>query len=469
MESAREPLGADCAVGLPAGRSLVAAARSLTLGFLALVLIASGCSPDSLLGQDSDNADDSAVPFEVQALGALAIPDGPPLTQEFGAGAGSVKIEEGASLRVPEGAFDSPTNVTIQKYALMFDQYLEGGPTGSVFVVSTEEEVLLGTSVFLEVEGPASSLRVVQFSDGEQTTVDAEDAGETTSIAIEHFSTVSTFIAKFVPGRAAVLSAQNPELSDANYLRACLSLIYVLLGGGDEGYEDSTGEDVSDSEWAGALAASVCTRSLIDRVTGNVEWVSTECVGSHIDDGTDFRAAVAECLAENETASDARSESSNVAEEGNIEGATGGEQLDFVRFSGSTSDTTGKNPDLVEVEFRVTVEAGHVVMDLTLSEHLWDRGGPDGGQSGDQNCGLTRRDVLRFEGPAGHPTALQGIIQETTILDIHGALCDGDYSYLEHKVGGKGAAFEGQLNELGVEGELRYGWAGNIAISSTDK
>ncbi len=69
----------------------------------------------------------------------------------------------------------------------------------------------------------------------------------------------------------------------------------------------------------------------------------------------------------------------------------------------------------ISADFTVTIDAGTVVMDVTLIAHYWMRGGPHDVYV-DQNCGATYEHVLHFEGPSGNPTSIQPIGAATTLV-----------------------------------------------------
>lgn len=437
---------------------------------LALALVASSCGGVS----DGATADADGVqppsgasaPFEVQALGALAEPAGPPIVTTFDSGAGSIAIDEDASLVVPAGAFGDPTEVTVQVFNLAFDDYMTDAPEGNVYVVSTVDEVALGTPVLLEVSQPSQPHNVMQYTDEAWAPV-AVEAGERTVVPIKHFSTVSTAVVEQLAKSAAARTPPDVRASDATFLRSCIWGVGGVLGALSDSIDN---ESRSQAEFASDLAFSVCTTALVERATPAGRRVSTACVGDKIDGDTDFRGAIDECLADQDGAEAATGEA---AEETTPDEPVGNDPAEApsgpieVRGTATTGAiANGTSDDLFSVDFVANIEGSTAMIDATIVMHHWFRGGPEDPPFEDQNCGVTYQHAIHFEGPSGNPTVLRGTVDASTILEVQGVLCDSDDDQRRLlDIGDMVGRFEGKANGLGVDGEISLDFR-SIAISA---
>ena len=426
---------------------------------LGLLWFAAACSSGSVGSTDGGSGED---PFahELASLGDLAVSAGDPITATFDAAATTFAIGDDASLRVPEGAFSASTDVTVEVYELGFDRYLDGGPAGTMYVVSTAEDVELATPLMLEIEKPPDATNAMQFTDGEWQRV-ASPAGDTTVVPVEHFSKVATVIVDFLEARAAALSAETPESSDATFLLSCVYAVNGMFGGEIESGpgRTPTADDESQAAFAGNLAVSVCTRALIDRNTPGGERVSTACVGDNIDADTDLREAIEQCReADDEGAEVAAEPQDGEPQSGEPDAAAGGgDPSGSATVKGSASQgaiANGPSDSLITADFTATITESTVVMDVIVVTHYWVEGGPDENYP-DQNCQITYEDALHYEGPAGNPTSLQSVVDSAEIVAVQGALCDdGDGDFYLREVGENGPGFSGQANGLGIDGTI---------------
>lgn len=443
--------------------------------FVVFALLVSACSGGSDPGElaeastVSGSTGQAQVPFEVEALGGLAEAVGTPMVTTFDPAGDSLAIDDSTSLVVPEGAFGEATEVTVQAFNLAFDDYVTDAPVGRVYVVSTVEEVALATPVLLEIDVPAASQNVAQFTDGAWTNVDVA-AGDRTIVPIKHFSTVTTAVVEKARNAAARVDV-DAGASDASFLSACIFGVTGMFGGLTTA-EDA--ESMSQAQFAANLAYSVCATALVDRSTPAGRSVSTECVGDKIDADTDFRGAIDECLAEqDDPTTDGDGAESADAEEAAATAAAetspdeGSDDADAVpsgpievRGAATTGAiANGTSDDLFSVDFVANIEGSTATITATIVQHHWFRGGPEDPPFEDQNCGVTYQYVVHYEGPSGNPTVLQGVADESTILEVQGVLCDDDDDQRRMlEIGGPAGRFEGKANGLGVDGEISLGF-----------
>lgn len=448
--------------------------REVLAAVVAVLMLAVSCGSGGSVAADSGAVATGAALAsfepELQALGDLTRSAGPPITTIFDAQPGELDLDGGIMLRVPAGAFSEPTEVTVELLDLQFENYLENAPTGSVYVVSTVDDVALATPVLLEIPQPSADVTVTQFRDGEWRSVDVPD-GDTTIVPIIHFSTVSTAVVSRVQATVAALDAAMPQSTDATFLVGCIAAANRMLGGeiDDTLYNPASADERSTAELAGHLSLSVCTSALIDRVTPRGQRVTTQCVGNQIDADTDFRQAIAECLIAQDEPEPGEAETVEDEPAAEVPDAAPAEPTGPVSFAGSSTVgaiANGPSDDLISADFTATIDGSTVTMDVTLVIHYWHRGGPEEVHV-DQNCGTTYQHALHFEGPAGNPTTLVPVVDSSEILEIQGVLCDEDDAERELlEVGGTAGAFKGKANGLGIDGTLSVGFFRELAISS---
>lgn len=137
---------------------------------------------------------------------------------------------------------------------------------------------------------------------------------------------------------------------------------------------------------------------------------------------------------------------------------------DAISFSG---DRTG---GYESASFEALVDADTVQLTVTYTYYVDLRGGIENpGPSGDQFCGVTYARTVSGTGAAGSPTSISLDVVANSVVEEHGALCDGDFSLVEKAPGDRGGRFEGQLNGLGLEGEYDGGFfSGVLPIEASD-
>lgn len=290
---------------------------------LVVTMIATACggtssavTTETTLGATTD-PDESSLAF----LGDLPQERAAAVVQTVDAQGGSLGLDEGVMVLAPAGAFGEAVDLTAQAFDLELDPYFDEAPWARAYVVSTVDEIELGTPVIIEIPRPAAGMRAVQLIDGEIQTVEVVGT-DTARIEIPHFSEVVTMVIEAFDQQRAQQSAPDQGVADASFLTACLVAVSSILGGSalpDPGFES----DPVDVEFADQLAMSMCTNALIRRAAPGGKHVSTACVGDRIGGAVNFRDAVALCAEDqndNESADDQNDagsdEDDNAAAEG---------------------------------------------------------------------------------------------------------------------------------------------------------
>ncbi len=274
---------------------------------LALAIVAVGCGgsgdtpaggvtgsvaatdPDEPGGELPEVAD---VARSLEFLGGLALVKSSPVTTTVDGSAASVSLGDGASIDIPAGSFDAPTELTTVVVDLAFDRYADSAPEGRAYVVSTTNDVVLASPVILDVPVRAGDARVMQLVDGEWQLIEVAD-GPTTRVPIAHFSEVPTLVVEPAEAPPEFTSAEPTGDSPADFLRACvfgLTWVFAIEAG------------ERDDDFAASLAWSFCTRSLVDRFSPLGVRVEIECVGGKIGGDVDLISAIDACVAEAESA-----------------------------------------------------------------------------------------------------------------------------------------------------------------------
>ena len=129
----------------------------------------------------------TGVAPDLDFFGELAALHSRPVTATFDSAADSLSLADGSAIDVPAGAFSAATELSVVIIDLLFENYLVNPPEARIYVLSTEDDIVLGAPLVLEVPKPSDSVNVTELVDGEWLPVDVP-AGPTTRVEIDHFS-----------------------------------------------------------------------------------------------------------------------------------------------------------------------------------------------------------------------------------------------------------------------------------------
>lgn len=219
-------------------------------------------------------------------------------------------MASGASVTVPAGAFDAPTDVVVTEARLGFDTVVQSAPNATAIVVSSEPADQLAAPVVVDIPVTSPDTTVVVLEDDTWVTVAHDDS--TARVELRHFSDRVIAVSEGSAAGAPPPTGDDPDESPAQFLRLCIGAVYLMYGGeaADEADDDEA------ARFSGDLAFSVCTRALIDRLSPTGERVTTECVGDKIGGDVDIRGAIDQCIADqNEETTGEEPTSDSVTEE----------------------------------------------------------------------------------------------------------------------------------------------------------
>jgi len=222
---------------------------------------------------------------ELDFFGELAAVHSHPVTKTFDLAADFLSLADGSSVEVPAGAFPAATEVSVVIIDLLFENYLVNPPEARIYVLSTEDDVVLGAPIVLEMPKPADSVRVTRLVDGEWLPVDVP-AGTTTLIEITHFSQEPIWVGDKTPGNPE----PKPGVGETSGVVVADLLAGCIVYMGDFFEEDR-------SALVFEIFLGVCTKALVNLLTPSGEKVEVECVGDEIGDGVNIQEAINECLA----------------------------------------------------------------------------------------------------------------------------------------------------------------------------
>lgn len=301
---------------------------------LAMSVAAAACGGSTGSEASVVNTSDTTIdvvgeePMALAHLGELVVPQSGAITTSFDSSAKRFEVADGVTLDVPSGAFEATTEVRVAAFDLAFDDYVTDTVWGQAYVVSTMEDVALATPVFIEIARPSDSMNVIQFTDGNWSTIDVE-GGATTRIPIVHFSEVTSVAVDPGPESPAVAEPElEPELGvkvPGGLLANCIFTLGHQLADVtiDSQFREDFGwlfgqqmdDEVEDTRFFFRhYAVGICVRALINVEAPEGQSVSIECVGRVISEESNLSNAIAKCAAEDEPGSTVVEEVENEVE-----------------------------------------------------------------------------------------------------------------------------------------------------------
>ena len=279
------------------------------------LLVLGACGGGGEVGTSGPESPDVVVaglPGEMAFVGGLAGTVGDPTTILLGNGGG--RHELGAAVVVvPGAASDQSVAVAAWVVDLAVDAFVSDGPTATLYVLSTEEDVELGAPLEMEVPLASERTLVSVFVDG--VWADAGGAsGDASSITIDHFSTVAVAVVE------PSTTGSPPELDEADRVPGEFFVLCVEMLTRSA---TNSGMDIDDVRAHAKWVMVACTRALVDYLTPDDRSVPLSCVNRNVSDAVDVRAAVGICLADQdrqeEPASDESEATSQPVEVGPLE------------------------------------------------------------------------------------------------------------------------------------------------------